>query len=76
MIAGIHQEVHGLVRSCDFDKMLFKLEIQIKPTKLLPKAARLTLFMDLRQGPEKGPLSCLSKQSFQLERVSALISEV
>ena len=33
MIADIHQEVHGLVKSCDSHKMLSKLAIQIKPTK-------------------------------------------
>ena len=40
MIADIHQEVHGLVKSCDSHKMLSKLAIQIKPTKgIIAKAA-------------------------------------
>ena len=40
MIADIHQEVHGLVKSCDSHKMLSKLAIQIKPAKgIIAKAA-------------------------------------
>ena len=40
MIADIHQEVHGLVKSCDSHKTLSKLAIQIKPAKgIIAKAA-------------------------------------
>ena len=40
MISDIHQEVHGLVKSCDSHKMLSKLAIQIKPAKgIIAKAA-------------------------------------